>query len=358
MLDNQMRYVVASRRWLEDYNLGDIHIIGRSHYEIFPEIPERWKEIHRRCLAGTIEKCEEDRFVRADGSVDWVRWEVHPWTTIDDRIGGIIMFTEVITDRKQAAEARERLVAELEAKNTQLEQFTYTVSHDLKTPLITIRGFAGAIEDDLQSGKNDRMQADLKHIANAAERMQHLLDDLLDLSRIGQTANPSENMSFDHLIEEALLFTAGRIAEAGVEVVVKPSAAQMRVDRVRIVEAIVNLIDNAAKFGGNSPRVEIGCKDVGKHWMVYVEDNGIGIEPQYHDKIFGLFDRLDPVAEGTGIGLTLVKRIVEVHGGRIWVESEGNGKGSRFCFTLPKQVETEEKEEKDYVKKAVNHTVG
>ncbi len=106
MFDRQMRYILTSRRWLKDYNLGEQNIIGRSHYEVFPEIPERWKEIHQRCLAGAVETCEEDYFIRPDGTTDWLQWEVRPWYSASAGIGGIIMFTEVLTERKRAEQAR------------------------------------------------------------------------------------------------------------------------------------------------------------------------------------------------------------------------------------------------------------
>ena len=118
MFDRDMRYVLTSRRWLKDYNLGEQNIIGRSHYEVFPEITQRWKEIHQRCLAGAVEACAEDPFPRLDGTLDWIRWEVRPWYAARDEIGGIIMFTEVITDRKRTeeslreSEARFRMMAD------------------------------------------------------------------------------------------------------------------------------------------------------------------------------------------------------------------------------------------------------
>jgi PAS domain S-box-containing protein len=115
MFDRNMRYLVASRRWMEDYRLGDASVIGRSHYEIFPEIPDHWKEVHRRCLAGAVEKCDEDPFLRADGSIDWIRWEVRPWHRADASIGGIVIFSEDISPHKRAEEAVRKSEAKFRA---------------------------------------------------------------------------------------------------------------------------------------------------------------------------------------------------------------------------------------------------
>ena len=113
MFDRDMNYIVASKRYAADYELGDQELVGRSHYEVFPEIPERWKEIHRRCLACAVERAEEDPFPRKDGRTDWVRWEIHPWCQRDGEIGGIILFSEVVTERKRAEQAIQRRTAEL-----------------------------------------------------------------------------------------------------------------------------------------------------------------------------------------------------------------------------------------------------
>jgi PAS domain S-box-containing protein len=244
-----------------------------------------------------------------------------------------------ITERKQAESQREELIRELGAKNAELERFTYTVSHDLKAPLITIRGFLGFLERDARDGDFDRLQADAQRISNAADKMRRLLDDLLELSRIGRMMNPSETVSFAAIVQEAITLVQGRIEARGVQIDVQPDLPVVQGDRVRLVEVVQNLIDNACRFMGDQPEPHItigwsGTDRDGKP-ILFVRDNGIGIDPQYQEKVFGLFDKLDPRSEGTGIGLALVKRIIEVHGGRIWVESEGSGMGTAFQFTLP-----------------------
>jgi signal transduction histidine kinase/DNA-binding LacI/PurR family transcriptional regulator len=228
--------------------------------------------------------------------------------------------------------------ADLEAKNAELERFTYTVSHDLKAPLITIRGFLGFVEQDAQAGNWERFAVDMTRIVEATEKMRRLLDDLLELSRIGRLMNAPESVPLSAAVHEALQVVQGHIAARGVQIEVAPELPTVYGDRARLVEVLQNLIDNACKFMGAQaePRISIGVRGADRDGkpIVSVQDNGIGIEPQYHEKVFGLFDKLDPRSEGTGIGLALVKRIVEVHGGRIWVESQA-GQGAAFCFTLP-----------------------
>ncbi len=240
-----------------------------------------------------------------------------------------------ISERKQAQAMQQTLIAELEAKNSELERFTYTVSHDLKSPLITISGFAGFLEQDVLAGDVERAREDMTHINAAVARMQRLLGELLELSRIGRIMNPPEEVAFAAIAREAIEMVRGSIEARGVVVEVAPDLPTVFGDRARLVEVVQNLLDNACKFMGDQPqpRIEIGFRQDGDKSIFYVRDNGIGIDPQYHDKVFGLFDKLDPTSEGTGIGLALAKRIVETHGGKIWIESE-SGQGATFCFTL------------------------
>jgi signal transduction histidine kinase len=251
-----------------------------------------------------------------------------------------------VADLKKAQEEREALIAELENKNAELERFTYTVSHDLKSPLITIQGFLGYLERDALAGDREQIKHDIARIVNAAEKMRLLLDELLELSRIGRLMNPPVDVPLSELAHEAAGLVAGRIARRGVEVDIAPDLPTVHGDRIRLRELLENLIDNAVKFMGDQPhpRVEVGARREGEETVCFVRDNGIGIDPRYHDKVFGLFERLDQKVEGTGMGLAIARRIVEVHGGRIWVESEGAGRGSAFCFTLPDRRQSTQKE--------------
>jgi signal transduction histidine kinase len=173
-----------------------------------------------------------------------------------------------------------------------------------------------------------------------------LLDELLELSRIGRLMNPPENVPFEEIVRDALERLEGQLHEYNVKVEVSSNLPVVYGDRARLVEVVQNLVDNAIKFMGSQPqpRIDIGVRKQDDEKVFFVKDNGMGIDPQYHDKIFELFDKLDPNSKGTGIGLALVKRIVNVHGGEIWVESQGNGSGTIFYFTLPEKPNSNEQE--------------
>lgn len=254
----------------------------------------------------------------------------------------VLAIVRDVSLQKWILNEREKLISELEFKNAELERFTYTASHDLKSPLITIKGFLGFLREDTQSGNIKRLETDIQRIGEAADKMQRLLNDLLEFSRVGRLANPSHSVDLNEMISEVLELLYGRIHGSNVRVSVEENLPRVYGDRTRLFEVWQNLIDNAAKFIGDqpNPHIEIGQEGqaVDGSPILFVRDNGIGIDPKFKDRIFGLFDKLDPQTDGTGIGLALVKRIIEFHGGRIWVESE-LGKGATFYFTIP-PVET------------------
>lgn len=323
--------------------LHSVNDIGR---QLYTSAGQR-DEVRRRMTAGEKLDGYESREYRKDGSVFWASMNAQ---AIFDDDGKFLYYegtVEDITLRKQAEADRETLIEDLANKNDELERFTYTVSHDLKSPLVTINGFLGYLEQDAVSGNMERLNKDAQRIREAVNKMQKLLGELLELSRIGRMMNPPETLSFDDVVKEALDIVQGVLNESGATVHTQPNLPLVHGDRPRLVEVLQNLIDNAAKYMGNQPdpRIEIGCQgeDAERGMPVFfVKDNGMGIDPEHHERIFGLFNKLDANSEGTGVGLALVKRIIEVHGGRIWVQSEASpqgdaGKGSTFCFTLPSQ---------------------
>jgi PAS domain S-box-containing protein len=269
--------------------------------------------------------------IQSEQPAAFSRVDITALQAMADQVANAIENARLFTDRVI-------LNKELEAQNAELERFTYTVSHDLRSPLVTIRGFLGYLRQDAESGDLKRFDNDLGRIARAVDKMQSLLNELLELSRIGRITNAPVNVAFKEIVKETVDLLSGPLEAENIRVDIVGQFPIVLGDRLRLAEVVQNLISNAIKFMGDQPRPTIvistnGTDSDGKPIFV-VRDNGIGIEPQYHDRIFGLFNRLDPSTEGTGIGLTLVRRIIDIHGGRIWVESE-LGKGTAFLFTLP-----------------------
>ena len=313
-------------------------LIGKTFADITPsEDIAAATEGSRRLLAGEIPTVEmEKRYRRKDGRIIWGRVSMNVVRDATGQSLYLLPIIQDITERKLAEDALAQSSLKLQEKNDALERFTYTVSHDLKSPLVTIKTFAGYLEKDIQAQDVVRLNEDLKFIHGAAEKMGLLLDELLDLSRVGRKMNPFVNVPLQAVVQEALDLVAGQITQRGVTIRVTAEPIIIHGDRPRLVEVFQNLVDNAVKFMGAQPApcVEIGTEQTAEGPVIFVRDNGIGIDPRHHAKLFGLFEKLDPHGEGTGIGLALVKRIIEVHGGKIWAESAGIGQGTTFRFTL------------------------
>jgi signal transduction histidine kinase len=250
---------------------------------------------------------------------------------------GVVMngFNHMIGNIVEMQQSIKKYTDDLESKNIEMERFIYTVSHDLQSPLITIKGFAGSILRDIGNGRTERLASDVRRIEGAASKMQQFLKDLLELSRIGRIINASSAFSITEAAMEVIELLQGPIEKNGVKISMMKDMPVVRGDRQRILEVLQNLIENAIKFSGTvkRPQIEIGYINIENRPTFFVRDNGPGIDDAYHQKIFGLFDKLEPNSEGTGIGLAIVKRIIELHHGRIWVESS-LGHGATFFFTV------------------------
>jgi PAS domain S-box-containing protein len=284
------------------------------------------------------------RIVRSDtGEIIWLE-EIAMAAFEGGRLRRLYGMMMDITERKRAEEAlRQRsaqlaeAVAALEGKNAEMERFTYTISHDLKSPLVTISTFLSYLEEDLRRGDTGRITQDMQYMRTATDKMSQMLGELLELSRLGRIANPPKEISFQELVQEALQAVAGAVAARGVEVWVTEKDVMLLGDRHRLGAIWQNLLENAVKYMGGQPRprLEIGLEEPGEEVVFFVRDNGIGIESGYQEKIFNLFEKLDSQSGGTGIGLAVAKRIVELYRGKIWVESGGTDQGACFRFTLP-----------------------
>jgi PAS domain S-box-containing protein len=317
-------------------------VIGKSDFELFPhELAARYRADEQEIL-----RSGKGLYSHEGPTVDASKPEKNRWVSTTKvplrndlgEITGFVGLGHDITERKRVEEALQKSSQELQERNDELARFTYTASHDLKSPLVTVKAFLGYLEQDTSNQDAEAIKKDRQYIYTAVDKMTRLLDELLDLARVGRKMNPPEEMPLQVVVKDALDLVAGWIIQKGVEVVVTKEPIMLCGDRTRLVEVFQNLVDNAIKFMGDqpAPRVEIGVEKAGEENVFFVRDNGIGIDPRYQPKVFGLFEKYDPGTRGTGIGLALVKRIVEVHGGKIWVESAGIGKGATFRFTLAK----------------------
>lgn len=251
-----------------------------------------------------------------------------------------------VNERKRAQEALKKnekklqaLLKELAAKNAELETFVFSVSHDLKTPIVTIEGFMGALREDFGNLIPEDCERYLKYISDATQKMELLINDLLELSRIGRLTVKKSEFPLADLMEEVIAGIQPQIEEKGIQITVSQDLPLVYGEKKRLVQVMENLLSNAIKYIGNenpSPRIEVGVREQDDQKVIFVKDNGIGIEKIYFEKIFQVFQRLPSakkIEEGTGIGLAIVKRIIEYHGGIVWLESEP-GKGTTFFFNL------------------------
>ena len=290
-----------------------------------------------KLLRGEIDPVYEFPIINKNGERRWVH--LRPVLVKDDR-GRPCAVEAIATDitlLKNAMDERGRLIKELEGKNAELERYAYTISHELKTPLITIRGFLGYLEKEAAEGDISSLHQDLTLIQSATDTMQRLLEGLIELTRVGRASDEAENVPLGELVQISVDHFQQKIKEKGIRVEVASDMPVVYGHRAELLELIQNLLENSIKFTGDQkePVIRFGwCTEEGITTF-FVEDNGLGIDPKYKNRIFGIFAKLDPSSEGAGVGLALSQRIVTFHGGTIRAESEGRGKGMRICFTLP-----------------------
>lgn len=335
--DLQGRILGCNKAFSEYLGKPNEEIIGRTAWDLRPSnLAGYVDEVDRQVLSTMKNYQKEEELVFPDGKVIDTVYQKSLFFDADGIPRGFIGLYFDITERIRAEKIIKKQVEDLERINAELEQFTYTVSHDLRSPLVTIKGSINLLYDDIRARDEVQIEEGLSRIVSATRRMHHLLEDLLQLSRIGRIGNPFTRFSLNELLSEVKNYLHGILSESGATLEIQPDLPEIFGDRTRISEVFQNLVENAVKFRSSErhPLISIGGRQEDGHWVYFVKDNGRGIDPAHLGHIFGLFKKVEPVYEGTGIGLTLVKRIVEYHGGKVWAESAGKGNGSTFFFTL------------------------
>jgi PAS domain S-box-containing protein len=301
--------------------------LNRTH----PEDRQQTHEAFQSCASGQSPEYRiEHRQRTPDGQWKWILSVGRIAAQAPDgKPSRLIGTCTDITEIKNAQET-------LQQRNEELTRFVYTVSHDLKSPLVTIKTFLGYLENDLRKQDEKRIRSDMDYMSKSTNKMILMLEELLELARAAHKIDSFETFTLQDIAQEAADLVAGAIAQHNVQLDITPTPYQLNGDRRRLLEVFQNLIDNAVKFMGNQPhpRIEITVDDQEEVPVIIVRDNGGGIDPKYQDRIFGLFEKLEPDSPGSGIGLALVQQIIQLHGGRISIHSKGLGHGTAFRFTL------------------------
>ena len=343
-LDQEGRITFANPKACELIGCTLAEVIGRPQHAFFCQdrsagssCSKTRDPIQATLDDGRMRQIDDERFRRRDGSTIPVEYRSTPVIGTHGQIEGAVVVFNDITARKQAAARQEEDARRLRQSNQELERFAYIASHDLQEPLRKMSSFCTILKEDHGERLDEEAHGLLDVITDAATRMQRLVQDLLAFSRLnGQQHLTMRPLPAAALVDQGIDACAAMIEETGGHVEHGDLPVVMGHENL-LTRLFQNLVANSLKYRSDQPpRIRIEAMSLDGHWQFSISDNGIGIEPRHAERIFEFFERLrdKPECEGTGIGLAVCKRIVEQHGGRIWLDTSYAG-GARFCFTLP-----------------------
>ena len=341
LLNRNLEYIYVSRKFLEDYKVKEKDVIGKKHYEVFPDLPQNWKDVHQRTLSGEVLSAENDQYPKSDGTIEWVRWESRPWYEPDGSIGGIILYTEVITKHKEAELELVKAKEQAEESDRLKTAFLQNMSHEIRTPLNAIVGFSELL---LEHGKSaEDVKTFSKIISENCDKLIRIITDVIEVSKIQAKQTRLELKHFDilSLINKTVDDFRELAERKSISLVFKQDIPSKKSivysDDGKIGKILVHLIDNAVKFT-NKGSVEIVSELQQDKLVFTVSDTGIGISEEMQLIIFEPFQQLETRITmdygGNGLGLAIVRAYTELLGGILSLKSEKNI-GTMITVSIP-----------------------
>jgi PAS domain S-box-containing protein len=347
MTDENNLTVFVNKKLTEILGYSSEEILGKSILYFMDEETKKTAELIMNRQKYSTKKMYECRFICKSGNVIWTSLANNFLLDDEGKFKGMLCMVTDITERKNSEEeltqlnnALKKSADELVASNRELEKFAYAASHDLQEPLRMVSGFLQLLQDKYGNELDDTAQKYINFAVDGASRMKTLIFDLLEFSRVSTVKKENTLIDLNELVNKTLLNLRAAVEESKAVVTVQ-KLPKVFANEFHLIQLFQNLIGNAIKYrGSESPLIEIGFAEKDSMREFFVRDNGIGIDPVNYERVFVIFQRLHNRTEyaGTGIGLAVCRKIVELHGGKIWVESS-KGKGSTFYFTLPKSLQ-------------------
>jgi PAS domain S-box-containing protein len=309
--------------------------IGQDIFQVFPFLPDKVRQEYKQVFE-TGQTLTTQEVTQVGQRKRWTQTHKIPILSPAGTPVRVITIVDEITERKQTEEKLQQYAADLQRSNRELEQFATIVSHDLREPLRMVSGHLRLLAQEHSDQLNAQGQESITYAIDGADRMQRMIQDLLAYAQVGAQDRALQPTNCEDILQQALSNLQVSIEESAAAISHDPLPTVMA-DPVELTQLLQNLVSNAVKFCNQPPRIHIWAEERQDAWRFGVRDNGIGIDPSQSERIFEVFQRLHTLGEypGTGMGLAICKKIVERHGGRIWVESQP-GQGSTFYFTLPR----------------------